>query len=238
MDIRCNRISAFKRLTVTLGLSVLAGFGCAPLPSQMGGAAWDTSQWGSTFQPGGSTGGSNSGQLQVGNISSSNAGTRLDGVGVTTVGLTARVNQRLRVRLIPGINDRRIGNTGYTYSYSKLSLVVGLRLPSGEVRNIGRTQLLSNGLSYWTAPTRAQGELLDLSNHLSGSASCTRQAGATCRYEVQVVLSEPRYDFCVNRAQFGCETSFARDGLPGNPVHYTHPWNVLVQVETDDTGSI
>lgn len=204
MKIRCTRTFIAKALMIGATLATSVSFtGC--------GAPGRSATWNAQY--------SNSNGSSSYTLSGSQANAvRQDGVGPISISMTVKANSRLKIRLIPGRNDKNINGTGYSYSYSKLGMQIIL---GGQIYE---TEALSNGLG---GP--ATSFTIDLSNALWGTQACAKNAASTCRNDFTIVFSDIKYDYCQFRGNYGCAM---------NSPHVNHPWNFKVQVETDDTGSI
>lgn len=207
--------------TSLAALLTLVATGCGMDPSMYDDYNYGGQGFGSSTTAGSKTGAG--GNYQLGSAGSI-AAVPMEGYGPTAYpSRTIKANSRLRLRITAGVNDKNIKGasgqmTGYSYHYSKLTVKIQI---GNKVYESGE---LSNGLR-----TASTSTVLDLSSDLVGTAACPKQAGATCRNDVTVWVGQPLYDFCQFQNRFGCAL---------NPPAETHPWNVRVQFETDDTGSL
>lgn len=143
---------------------------------------------------------------------------KINGVGYVdnnTLSVTVPVYKKLRVRVTPGINTDKVANTGYVPVYSKLGAFV--KVGSFEQP----TALLGNGLQG------GQSESSTL--NFAGSFTSTCGSDTSCRQMVTIYVNKPNNDFyCYNYGTYCTHTH----------VYTSHPWNVTLTIETDDTTTL
>lgn len=142
---------------------------------------------------------------------------RVDGVGYTEDSVEVLVRDRLKVVFAPGQQDTPIEGSGAYPNYGQL----GGQLVVNSMERW--TPLLSNGVSR----SATQSPVYDFSNAIPDD--CDNDPDPGCRVSVYVIFRKPNYDYWF--LNFGI-------GPLHTHVHFNHPWNGIVFIETDDTDPI
>jgi len=195
-----------------------------------GGSGYPTSTTSRTSykSPSGSTSGSTTGSgglITINPISlpatstSTNPPVRFNvvGTGYNAYSFPVNVRRVLRVRFTAQMTDRTATGTGFTPPYSKLWVYIKAGNADAQP-----TSMLNTGL-VGSAQTS---HVFELSGSFEQQCS---DSDTKCRQSVMVTVQQPNYDYgCYNWGMY----------CPGTNVYSTHPWNGVLEVQTDDTAAL
>lgn len=143
---------------------------------------------------------------------------RVGTIGAHAVTVQVQVNNVLRVRFTPGVQDQAVAGGNFEPQYSKLGVYVG----AGS--NSQATEMLNNG--YARGGTPQYSSIIDLGSSFNHSCSAN---DPTCRQTVTITVDRPNYDYwCMNWGT-GCDYV---------EVYSTHPWHGTLEIQTDDTQAL
>ncbi len=140
----------------------------------------------------------------------------IDKVGYDVAYTTeVRANKILKIKFIPGQQDKKVSGSGYPPNYSMLAVYIAVG--SSEQP----TPLLSNGLSG--SGQKEESPVMDFSSSFTNNCPTSDSA---CRETVTITVKKPNNDYwCLN---FGMYCPYVH-------VWPTHPWNGDLVIQTDDT---
>jgi hypothetical protein len=142
---------------------------------------------------------------------------RIEETGYVSTSFSVSAGYKLRIRFTPGIQDKNVAGTGFTPNYSKL----GVYITVGSLTQ--PTPMLSNGFQGGDAQSS---HIMDFSQAISAGCS---GGGTACRQDVTITVSKPNNDYwCLNWGQY----------CPYAHVYESHPWNGVLEIETDDTEAL
>jgi hypothetical protein len=143
----------------------------------------------------------------------------VQGTGYDTHYFTVKTRSVLKVKFIPGRQDRTQSGTGYTWQYSMLGVFIGVG---------GTTQPTAPLYNGYGGTTAESSTVMDLSSFYTKTCSSSDTA---CRQSVTITVTQPNNDDnCINR---GVCYPQQWSHVPDN-----HPWNGTLVVQTDDTDAI
>lgn len=160
---------------------------------------------------------------------------RADIVGYNSYSFTVYTNQKLRIRVAPGMQDRMIAGTGASPQYSRMYSRISVS-PAAPNNTGVMTPVLSNGLLS-TAQTYTLPSMDDAFVHTCAATN------TTCRQAVTITVSQPNYDYWWTNGYYvyPSNTPYVTPGqqIPEfTHVYPTHPVNETLYVQTDDTVAL
>ena len=143
---------------------------------------------------------------------------QINGTGNATQYVSVPTRKTLKIRFIPGVQNKVEALTGATWHYSALSVTVHVGT------QIQTLPFLRNGITGGDAESSV---VVDFSNAFLSQCAATDSG---CSQNITIAIETPRNDdACINYGWMYCPAS----QIPGQ-----HAWNGTLQVQTDSTEEL